>query len=118
MNDPKNGHQARLVRIEEKIKGMDRELALHVKSLKEATSVARSELERRLEGMNEFREQLNSQAATFMSRQEIGALFEKVELKTNILEKMSNQRKGSKQWTDHIITVLIGLGVVVAIKLL
>jgi predicted RNase H-like nuclease (RuvC/YqgF family) len=42
-----------------------------------ALEVAKAELNRRLEGMNEFRAQLQSQAATFLTRERFDANLEK-----------------------------------------
>ena len=68
--------------------------SLALNAMNEATNLARLEMDRRLAGMNEFREQLNKQAGTFLSKDEysqahsqlkeqVSKLVPKVECETN-----------------------------------
>ena len=52
---------------------------LCLKDQSKAIDLARDGMEKRLEGMNEFREQLNRQAASFVTRQELDAKLESIE---------------------------------------
>ena len=63
-----NGIQdIKIARLEEQLKASD-----------EAKEVAYKEMQRRLEGMNEFRAQLASQAQTFVSKAELCAVEERL----------------------------------------
>jgi len=82
------------------------------------------DLERRLESMNEIRGQLNRQADTFITKVEVNLLFEKTAShfdamakanreRIDMLDKMYTEKSAAKKWSDHIVTVLIGLAVLV-----
>lgn len=46
---------------------------------KEAKEIAYTEMQRRLEGMNEFRRQLDSQANTFVTKDELAAMEARID---------------------------------------
>ena len=71
----------RIAVLEERIAALESKLELHIGYNDRAIKLATDELRRRLEGMNEFREALKDQAATFMSR-------EAVELQIKPLEEL------------------------------
>ena len=73
--------------------------------------MAKEDMDRRLGEMNQFRSQLSNQAATFATRHELKTEAEKLDLKLNPLLSLVNFRAGSKHWSDHIITVLIAMAV-------
>jgi hypothetical protein len=104
-------HEAVVVRMEE------RENASKIKfeALYSAIRMAKEEMDRRLEGMNEFRSQLTKQATEFVGKKEVDLMLEKIEVKLGHLEAMANQRAGGKQWSDHILQVLIGIAQIVAL---
>jgi hypothetical protein len=56
-----------IVRLEERLKASD-----------EAKALAYAEMQRRLEGMNEFRQQLNDQTKTFITKLELCAVEERI----------------------------------------
>ncbi len=66
----------------------------------EALKSAKGEMERRLEGMNEFREQLDRQATTFISRSEYDVKHENIVQKIDSISKM----------------VYIGVGILVVVQ--
>jgi hypothetical protein len=76
--------------------------------------LAREQMESRLEGMNEIREQLTQQAKTFVSTDK----FENLGNHVNRIDKTISLSQGSSKWSDHIITVLIGLAVIVIVYLM
>lgn len=49
------------------------------RALEKATDTAKEGMEKRLEGMNEFRETLRDSAATFATRKEVDTRFENIE---------------------------------------
>lgn len=117
----------------------DREKTVNIQlvAMEKALSIAAREMERRLEGMNEFREQLSKQAATFIPLKEAALLLENLESKNNIVISELNKRlndkmnaiikdideiqqcvsvdKGSSKWRDHIVTVLIAVAVMIVV---
>ena len=95
-NNGKNSRQdVEIARLEERLKAAEfaRELAV-------------KDLDRRLEGMNEFRRQLDVQAETFVTRTELQLLEERLSKKTDV----------NRVSVDWIIRVLI-LGSLIAIVL-
>ncbi len=71
--------------------------------LSQAKELAKDEMERRLEGMNEFRAQLEKQTQTFVSRVEFEGLREKL----NILSNQYAVRTGSKIWETVILSSMV-----------
>ena len=71
-----------------------------------ALDLSRAELERRLESMNEFREQLRCQAATFLTRQEFEAKY------LLLIEKMESAAKGKVPWGVTIALTLFTAAIV------
>ncbi len=61
---------------------------MRLESVKIATELARESLEKRLEGMNEFRQSMKDQANNFVTRVEYKTLYEKME----DLKEMVNKR--------------------------
>lgn len=50
-----------------------------IQAVEKATDLARDNMEKRLAGMNEFRETLRDSAATFATRKEVEAKFDTIE---------------------------------------
>ena len=92
---------------------IEKAAALAAGELEKDVTLARAEMERRLEGMNEFRAQLEKQASTFMSRDyydsEHRSLFNEVRL----LREWKSQTEGAKGWSNILAAaaVLISLAV-------
>lgn len=100
---------------------------LQLASMDKALGIATREMERRLEGMNEFREQLSKQAVTFITVKESALVHRNLEEKMDITIREMSKRleevqgclsvgKGSDRWKDHIITVLITLAVMFTVQ--
>lgn len=51
-------------------------LSVQVENLEKSIAVAKTELDRRLETMNQFRDQLNKQASTFATRENVTAALD------------------------------------------
>ena len=92
---------------EAKFEAINRLIDIRVEYNEQALKVARCELERRLEGMNEFRQQLDRQAGTFISRPELMVEIEKLELKMSPLIRACAQNEGSRKWTDYLVMAII-----------
>ena len=104
--------------FESKFAAINRLIDIRADYNDQALKVARNELERRLEGMNEFREQLNRQAGTFISKSELNAEVEKLELKISPLSCAVATNEGSRKWTDYIIMIIISACIVLLSRLL
>lgn len=101
------------------IEALRREFNIAIQNQQKQIEIAKAELDRRLEGMNEFRAQLDQQTREFMSRGEIGLVVEGIrrDITYNLtgigkIEAQLAERGGAKKWSDHIITVLIGVAVI------
>jgi hypothetical protein len=98
-----------------KLDSLKEEIELRFAALEKAMAATKADLNIRLEGMNEFRAQLDKQAQTFVPRTEIKLANDRLEDKLDILLTRSAEQKGSTKWIDHIITVLIGLAVIIIV---
>ena len=83
-----------------------------------AVKVAKNEMDRRLEAMNEFRAQLDKQAAQFMPRKEIEILTIRNSDKIRDLEVSMGKISGASKWSDHLVQVIIGLAVIISVWLI
>ena len=92
----------------------EKQVNIRFDNIDKALVLARDQLDLRLESMNEIRAQLERQANTFISDDKFESLSEKV----NSIDKIVNMRQGSSKWSDHIVTVLIGIAVVIIIYLI
>lgn len=81
------------------------------KAINNAISVAKTEMDRRLEGMNEFRSQLEKQATTFASQGEVNLRLYAMDEKVRQLEHSISQFAGASKWSDHLITAMIAVAV-------
>jgi len=99
--------------VEAEIRAMCHKMEMISNAQEKALNVAKNELERRLEGMNEFRDKLDEQANTFVGKTESKLEVEKLITRIVLLEKIVNYREGSKHWSDHIVTVIIAFAVMV-----
>ena len=104
--------------FEVRLLSLENEMDLRFEHTDRALLLSKSELERRLEGMNEFRQQLDRQAGTFIARPELCAEIEKIELKIAPLIKACNQGEGSRRWTDYFAMALISALIVGLFRLL
>ena len=96
-----------------------------ITGLEKAVLVAKIELERRLEGMNEFRAQLDRQAGTLGLKTEMATALEKLEAVTllrltqverdvkEIMRRM-DVGHGSKAWSSYIVTIVMAAVVFIA----
>jgi len=108
-----------------KIVAVEKLLNVQIQGQRDAINVAKVEMERRLEAMNEFRAQLSTQASTFISRSEMELRMEKLDERNRLtlapilekveaIEKMGLREQGGLTWKNYIITVLIALAVYLA----
>lgn len=88
---------------------------LQVSSLEKATVLAAHSMEKRLEGMNEFREQLKDQASRFIVREEFTVVVENIQkdLRSLLHSKALIEGKASR----NSVVIVLGLsllGIIIA----
>ncbi|MBV6343791.1 hypothetical protein, partial [Candidatus Magnetobacterium casense] len=81
--------------IETALKAICQKMDIRFDAQDKALEKATQEMDRRLEGMNEFRRQLDMQAGTFATRTELKAEADKLELRLAPLLRMGAIREGS-----------------------
>jgi len=108
--------------FEARLESICAKLDLQMTAMDKALDVAKEEMDRRLDGMNHLSTQLTEQRAENRSQIEklSSSLFNLMESTTKFsvrmeaLERISNERRGSSKWSDHIVTVLIASGIMLA----
>ena len=115
MTDPICPHHSG---IEAKVEALCKKIDIRFSAQEKALEQATRDMDRRLEGMNEFRRQLDNQAGTFATRVELRAEVDKLELKLTPLVRMGAIREGSSRWSDYLIMAGISATIVLLTKLL
>ena len=99
-----------------KIDAVEAKNELKINAVREAITLSQSTLNERLEKMNEFRESLNDQAKTFLTKNEHELYFQRTEEKynktcedINDLKKSRDENAGKATQTQVIITLIIGV---------
>jgi len=90
-------------------------LCVKIKSVEKSIDVAKVELDRRLEAMNEFRAQLDKQSREFVTRTEVELRFDRIDEKIRNLEKTDAENQGKSLWREHLITAIIGALILIGI---
>ena len=83
------------VKIQDKFKELDEKMGAAFRFEKQSLETAKTELDRRLEGMNEFRAQLEKQADSFVNE------GEQILFNTLIREKTENLEKRGESWITN-----------------
>ena len=104
--------------VEAELRAVCQKMNLLFEAQNKALEEATRNMDRRLEGMNEFRRQLDNQAGTFATRVELKAEVDKLELKLTPLVRMGAIREGSSRWSDYLIMAGISATIVLLTKLL
>lgn len=81
-------------------------------ALEKATKLAADTLEKRLEGMNEFRTQLNRQASEFITKEQVRLLYDG-DIRT--LRETLAEAKGKASSATYISIAAIFVSIVIAI---
>jgi predicted nucleic acid-binding Zn-ribbon protein len=91
-------------------------LEVEVTSIREAIKIAKDTVDTRLEGMNEFRNQLKDQASTFIPRSEYlthyGALIQRLDMQDIDIRGLRESRaelKGKASQNSVTISYIIGV---------
>jgi hypothetical protein len=101
--------------IESRLRAIDEFYAMRVANMEQATRTALASLDKRLEGMNEFREALKDATARLPTRNELDAKFERVSSELSELQKFKNTMEGkASQSSVNIFMLLSVLSVLMA----
>ena len=84
----------RFERFAERIASMERLLEERISGMSHAVSIASVEMNRRLEGMNEFRAQINASEMKYMTRQEWDSAHRMLEQQVRAIETRLDRREG------------------------
>jgi hypothetical protein len=105
-----------IARIEEKLDGLAETVALRFFENQRAITKAEDSMTSRLEGMNEFRDQLKDQATKFALRDEVNRRFDEVveDIKSLELSKATLEGKAS-QGAVFIAYAISAIGIILGI---
>ena len=88
---------------------LEKNLLLQLTANERALLVAKSDMERRLEGMNEFRAQLTTQANSFISRIHYDVEYKSLLSEITFLREWKSRCEGATSWSNIIAFVAVGL---------
>jgi len=89
---------------------------LKYNDIKQSTELARNSMDKRLDGMNEFRETLKDQASRFITRTEIDSKMEVVYSNIKNLEISKATLEGKASQSSLTFTIIMSvLGLIIAI---
>jgi hypothetical protein len=112
--DTKLGALERLMCL--KVDALEKATAARLAELDRATRLATDTMERRLEGMNEFRAQLKDQAGTFVSRAELEAFKAIVDADMRPLRQAKARAEGkASQQAVNVSTIIAVLGLLIGL---
>jgi hypothetical protein len=100
--------------FDEKVKNVENLIEGKTQNIKEATELAKVEIDRRLQGMNEFREQLSSQEREFIKRSEHANMMEKYDKDL----KLINEKLAYMDGRANMKSVMISAGIAIALFLI
>ena len=78
-------------------------------SIEQATELSRQAMEKRLEGMNEFRETLRDQASKFITRNELESAIEKITIELKSLNKAKDILEGKASQNSVNLAILVAI---------
>ena len=87
-----------------------------LESIEKAAEVAYRAMEKRLEGMNEFRGQIKDQASTFITKVEFKAYLDKIDGDIRVLREFKSALEGkASQSSVNVALLLSGIGILIAL---
>jgi hypothetical protein len=84
-------------------------IEVRIDALEKATEVAAKEMNRRLEGMNEFRAQLDKQTRTFIDKDHFESRWDSLCNRVVSLENFKERQVGKANQKDVTITLIVAL---------
>lgn len=104
--------------LESQIKWVDRHFASQVLTIQEKTSQAREQIDKRLEGMNEFRDTLRDQAGRLATKDEIDVRSKEFDRRLKELELTKARTEGKAAIIAAIVSVAASVVIVVASRMI
>lgn len=89
--------------LERRITDSEKNFETRIQALEKATTLAAMGMEKRLEGMNEFRASLKDQAATFATNTAVDMRLDTVKADVRIIQNWIAEQKGKASLTSVII---------------
>ena len=96
--------------LDKAVLNLEKLFNVKIESMEKALQLARKDLNYRLEGMNEFREQLRNQASTFITRESSELRLQVLENRITSLENKKSNLEG-RMWIIPTIIVIIQIGI-------
>ena len=98
--------------IDIRLESLDEKMSIRLEALDKALNVAKIENDRRLEGMNEFRAELERSSKKFVTKESNDILHN---AQTDVLEKISQRLRTVEQSKSNLDGRIVGVGFVVLI---
>lgn len=89
-------------RNQQRFDGQEKAVAAALQAAKEAVTKAETAAEKRFDSVNEFRQQLSDQAASFMPRRE-------AEQRLGVLETQANRQSGKEDGSGRFGAILVSI---------
>ena len=87
-----------------------------LKDQERALDLARTQMEKRLEGMNEFRETLRDQAAKFVTREELRGAVDKMDIQLDQLKRAKDIAEGKASTTSvYVGYILSAIAIIISL---
>ena len=99
--------------IELMVHAVESRLSIRIDAVEKAVQVAKIENDRRLEGMNEFREQLREQATHFASNERIDAIEQRYSELRDSVTTFHSQYSGKSQGMSPFVDIGIRVALIV-----
>jgi hypothetical protein len=90
---------------------LEKNLVLQLTANERAIGLAKDDLERRLEGMNRFREELQHQAATFLPRAYFEVEHKYLQKQIEDLVQWKSRSEGRASWSNLVAIVALGASI-------
>jgi hypothetical protein len=111
----KNYCQQQRDACEKRLEDVCRWISVQFISQEKAIKVASDEMNRRLEGMNEFREQLNRQAGTFVEKNLYEAEYAALRKEIELLREWKARSEGATSWSNIMAVIALIVSMIAGI---
>jgi hypothetical protein len=102
--------------FETRLRDLEKATTIVASNLEKSTAIAASAMERRLEGMNEFRNQLKDQTSTFVVRSEYNSTLSRLNEDIRVLRESKATMDGkASQMSTNISTIIAIIGLIISL---
>lgn len=95
--------------LEARLNSLERDFQTKLNASETARTIASTEMDRRLEGMNEFRDTLRDQASRFVTGTEVNLMMKPIAEDIRVLREYKAEVAGKASQTSAIVALLIAL---------